>query len=123
MATKLRALLQRNKGRDLFDLAHALDVFDGFNATRVVDCFGLYLQRAKLQVSRAEAENRMFAKLANPAFLTDMRPLLPADQAEKLNETSTKAAFAKVYTHFIVQIPGEPWAKTEAMKQRFGLQG
>jgi len=29
MATKLRALLQRDKGRDLFDLAHALDVFEG----------------------------------------------------------------------------------------------
>src|SRR6266540_2910772 len=29
LATKLRALLQRNKGRDLFDLAHALNVFKG----------------------------------------------------------------------------------------------
>lgn len=121
MATKLRALLQRNKGRDLFDLAHAVDVFNGLDTTRVIDCFSRYLQRAKLQVSRAEAESRMFSKLANPAFLTDMRPLLPADQAEKLNEASTKAAFAKVFTHFIVRIPGEAWAKTEAMKQRFAL--
>ena len=89
-------LLQRNKGCDLFDLAHALDVFGGLNAARVVECFGLYLKQADQRISRAEAENRMFAKLANPAFLTDMRPLLPADQAEKLNETSTNAAFAKV---------------------------
>ena len=28
LATKLRALLQRDKGRDLYDLAHALDVFE-----------------------------------------------------------------------------------------------
>ncbi|TIW52060.1 MAG: nucleotidyl transferase AbiEii/AbiGii toxin family protein, partial [Mesorhizobium sp.] len=28
LATKLRALLQRNKGRDLFDLDHALTVFE-----------------------------------------------------------------------------------------------
>ena len=122
MATKLRALLQRNKGRDLFDLAHALDVFAGLNAARVVECLGLYLKHAELRVSRAEAENRMFAKLANPAFLTDMRPLLPADQAEKLNEASTKTAFAKVFSNFIVRLPGEPWAKSEAMKQRFELQ-
>jgi predicted nucleotidyltransferase component of viral defense system len=122
LTTKLRALLQRNKGRDLFDLAHALDVFGGLNAARVVECFGLYLKQANQRISRAEAENRMFAKLANPAFLTDMRPLLPADQAEKLNEASTKAAFTKVFTHFIVRIPGEPWAKTELMKERFGLQ-
>jgi hypothetical protein len=31
LATKLRALLQRNKGRDLFDLAHALEVFPGLS--------------------------------------------------------------------------------------------
>ena len=103
------------------DLAHAVDVFGGLNAGRVVECFGLYLKQADQRISLAEAENRMFAKLANPAFLTDMRPLLPADQTEKLNEASTKAAFAKVFTHFIVRIPGESWAKTEAMKQRFGL--
>jgi predicted nucleotidyltransferase component of viral defense system len=66
MATKLRALLQRNKGRDLFDLAHALDVFKGLNVIRVVECFGRYLQRSKIQISRAEAEQRMFAKLNNP---------------------------------------------------------
>lgn len=31
LATKLRALLQRNKGRDLYDLAHALQVFDALD--------------------------------------------------------------------------------------------
>ncbi len=29
LATKLRALLQRNEGRDLFDLDYALTVFEG----------------------------------------------------------------------------------------------
>src|SRR5271165_5881056 len=29
LATKLRALLQRNKRRDLYELAHALKVFEG----------------------------------------------------------------------------------------------
>ena len=33
-ATKLRALLQRDKGRDLLDLSHALAVFDGLDASR-----------------------------------------------------------------------------------------
>ena len=31
LATKLRALLQRDKGRDLYDLAHALNEFDGLD--------------------------------------------------------------------------------------------
>ena len=43
LATKLRALLQRNKGRDLFDLIHALAVFDGLDAKRVVDYSQRYL--------------------------------------------------------------------------------
>jgi hypothetical protein len=74
LATKLRALLQRSKGRDLFDLAHGLDVFDGLNAGRVVACFGQYLESSGIRISRAEAEQRMFAKLNNPGFLADMRP-------------------------------------------------
>ena len=75
LATKLRALLQRNKGRDLYDLAHALVVFEGLNTRRVVECLELYLQKAGLRISRAEAEERMFAKLRKPGLLTDLRPL------------------------------------------------
>ena len=39
LATKLRALLQRDKGRDLYDLAHALEVFEGLDAGRTVEIF------------------------------------------------------------------------------------
>jgi len=39
LATKLRALLQRDKGRDLYDLAHALDVFDGLDVNGTVEMF------------------------------------------------------------------------------------
>jgi len=90
LATKLRALLQRDKGRDLFDLAHALDVFDGLNVDRVVACLGLYLQRSHTAISRAEAEMRMFAKLSNPRFLTDMKPLVSATQATGLTEAAAR---------------------------------
>ena len=74
MATKLRALLQRDKGRDLYDLGHALDVFPELKLDRVVECFGLYLKSNKQDIPRNEAERRMFAKWASPTFLTDMRP-------------------------------------------------
>jgi hypothetical protein len=77
LATKLWALLQRDKGRDLFDLAHALDEFEGLDAARLVTCFGAYLEQSGQALTRAQAQVRMFAKLANPRFLTDMRPLLP----------------------------------------------
>ena len=41
-----------------------------------------YLDLAGQTMPRAEAQERMCAKLANPRFLVDMRPLLPAAQVE-----------------------------------------
>jgi predicted nucleotidyltransferase component of viral defense system len=121
LATKLRALLQRDKGRDLFDLAHALDEFKGLDAARLVACFGAYLEQSGLALTRAQAQERMFAKLANPRFLTDMRPLLPAAQSDLLTDDSTKVAFKKVFTQIIDLIPGDPWGRLAEMNDRFGL--
>jgi predicted nucleotidyltransferase component of viral defense system len=121
LATKLRALLQRNKGRDLFDLSHALDVFDGLDKNRVVECFGQYLRASQTPISRAEAEQRMFAKLNNLGFTTDLRPLLAAEQAARLTEASVKQAFTKIFCSLIALIPGERWALTDEMARRFGI--
>jgi predicted nucleotidyltransferase component of viral defense system len=121
LATKLRALLQRDKGRDLYDLAHALDVFERLDAARLVTFFTAYLGQAGQTISRAQAQERMFAKLANPRFLTDMRPLLPAAAAAALTNQSTKEAFRKVLTQIVDRIPGDPWVRVEEMKDRFGI--
>lgn len=123
LATKLRALLQRDKGRDLFDLAHALERFEGLDAARVAALFVRYLEGAGQTISRAQAQQRMFAKLATPRFVLDMRPLLPAAEAEKLTEDSTRELFVNVFTEFIDRLPGDPWARTEEMRRRFGLGG
>lgn len=121
LATKLRALLQRDKGRDLIDLAHASDVFDDLDAARVVACFGQYLGAAGQAISRAQAEERMFAKLENAAFLADVRPLLAADEAEGFDEEAGRAAFQAVFTTFIQRLPGQPWARTDETAKRFGV--
>jgi predicted nucleotidyltransferase component of viral defense system len=121
LATKLRALLQRDKGRDLYDLAHALERFDGLDAARVAALFVLYLEGSGQAISRAQAQERMFAKLANPRFVIDMRPLLPGPEAEKLTEESTKELFVNVFSKFIERIPGDPWARADEMKKRFQL--
>lgn len=121
LATKLRALLQRDKGRDLYDLAHALEVFEGLDADRIVEMFGRYLDLSGQAISRAQAQERMFAKLANPRFLLDMRPLLRADQVEALSEESTAESFSRVFTTLVDRLPGEPWGRTQAMKERFGI--
>ena len=121
LATKLRALLQRDKGRDLYDLAHALEVFEDLDVGRIVEMFARYLGLSGQAISRAQAQERMFAKLANPRFLLDMRPLLPAAQAEALTEESTAASFRRVFTILVDRLPGEPWGRTAATKERFGI--
>ena len=81
MATKIRALLQRNKGRDLVDLAHALDIFPKLDAQRTVDMFVEYVKQKP--IPRWEAEKRMFEKLERPGFLADVHPLLTAEERER----------------------------------------
>ena len=115
LATKLRALLQRDKGRDLFDLARAIAEFQGIDCGKVVACFGKYLAASGQSISRAEAAQRMFAKLDDPSFLADVRPLLSADEAEKFDDDAANAAFSTVFSEFIKRIPGHAWADTPAM--------
>ena len=121
LATKLCALLQRDKGRDLYDLAYALEVFEGLNVERIIKMLGRYLDLSGQAISRAQAQERMFAKLANPRLLLDMRPLLPAAQAEALTEETTADSFRRVFTILVDRLPGEPWGRTPAMKERFGI--
>lgn len=84
LATKLRALLQRNKGRDLYDLANGLEIFGDLDCSHVVNLHARYLADGNVQISRAQAEKRMLAKLARSDYLMDLRisarccpPILP----------------------------------------------
>ena len=106
LATKLRALLQRDKGRDLFDLDHALDALPELNLGRVVELFVRYLDQQDQTISRAEAEQRMLAKFARPDLLGDIRALLTPDRADSLDAAAGRAAFLRVFTNVIALIPG-----------------
>jgi predicted nucleotidyltransferase component of viral defense system len=121
LATKLRALLQRNKGRDLIDLAHALKTFDALDARKVVDLFVRYLAAADTPISRAQAEQRMFEKLDGRDFMADVRPLLAADERDTFDEAAARGAFVTVFDRIIRIIPGAAWARTDEMRGRFRL--
>jgi predicted nucleotidyltransferase component of viral defense system len=121
LATKLRALLQRDKGRDLVDLAKAVALFEGLDAAHIVTLFGKYLSASGQTISRAEAEERMWAKLDDPSFLADVRPLLAADDAEEFDAEAERAAFITVFTEFIKRIPGHAWADTPATAEKFNM--
>lgn len=122
LATKLRALLQRDKGRDLLDLAHGLIVMPGIDPARVAGLLGQYLEGAGQRIPRAEAERRMFGKLSRPGFLADIRPLLAAEEAERLTEAAMTAAFEAVFNQLIALFPGAPWNRSDEMAERFGIR-
>jgi hypothetical protein len=73
--TKLRALLQRRKNRDLFDLDHGLMQL-GLDRDKVVTCLNHFLALEDHPISRAEAEERMLKKLTR-SLTEDIEPLLP----------------------------------------------
>lgn len=104
IGTKLRALYQRRKGRDLFDLYQVLIQNPTLDTSQVVQCFQNYLQKDGLSVSRAEFEENMHHKLENTLFREDILPLLANghlyDQLE---------AYKVVHNQIISKIPGESW--------------
>lgn len=121
IATKLRAMLQRDKGRDLFDLDHALVVLPDLDIDRVIDLFGRYLDLRDQTIGRPEAERRMLAKFARPDLLGDIRALLPADLADTLDDQAGREAFLRVFKDVIERIPGKRWARTDEVAESLGL--
>lgn len=75
LGTKLRALYQRKKGRDLFDLAIALDS-DEVNPQKIVDIFYKYMGHGGHTVSRQQFEDNITDKLQDDNFTSDISPLL-----------------------------------------------
>jgi len=75
LATKLRALYQRRKGRDLFDLAHALRMLP-VDSNVVVKTFEKYLETEGNRISASDFRINMAAKLKHPGFARDCDPIL-----------------------------------------------
>ena len=109
--TKLRALLQRNKNRDLFDLNAGLLQL-GPSCDRVIACFQHYLAQQGQSISRANAEERMLRKL-NGSLTEDIAPLLPAGVT--FDAAAAIAAFGRVWAELIARIPGDSWKSTQGV--------
>jgi predicted nucleotidyltransferase component of viral defense system len=103
LATKMRALYQRKKGRDLFDLWHALTTTSS-NLQSVVDCFLHYMKQEGHKVSRAEFEQNLIEKLNNATFTEDVQPLLITGTVFDFRK-----AAEQVLSQLLPLMPGEPW--------------
>ena len=110
LGTKLRALYQRKKGRDLFDLSISSKQFPDLQIAQVIDCFHYYLSKEGNKVSRAEFEANIHEKISDPFFLQDIIPLLPADVTSAYDLQSAHDLFQQ---KFLNLLPGDPWKKRD----------
>lgn len=105
LGTKLRALYQRKKGRDLFDLWHA---FNGSGCTpeadRLIAAFLKYMEDGGHTISRALFEQNLIEKRGDSQFAGDIRLLLTSDA-----DWDFDRAFDFVMDTLISRLPGDPW--------------
>jgi len=75
LGTKLRALYQRRKGRDLFDLLLGLTAGKA-QPELIAHCFRRYMEASGLRVSSKEYRLNMDQKMTHPDFIHDTDDLL-----------------------------------------------
>ncbi len=98
LATKLRALYQRRKGRDLFDVWLGLTE-GGANALMIVTLFKKYMAAENQTIDSRTYEANMQDKMRHAGFLSDLKSLLPAKTKYDASE-----AFALLQRQIIEQL-------------------
>lgn len=103
LGTKLRALYQRKKGRDLYDFASAFERASA-DDEQVVRSFQAYMQIVGGTVTRAQFEANLAAKMDDAAFREDVVPLLREGVTYDADAT-----YRLVVERLISRLEGEPW--------------
>jgi predicted nucleotidyltransferase component of viral defense system len=77
LGTKLRALYQRRKGRDLFDLHKAITTHENLNISNLIKCYLEYIRFSTGQVPNPKQfMDNMEAKMKDNEFLGDITGLI-----------------------------------------------
>jgi len=103
MASKLRALYQRRKGRDLFDLWYVVNE-NLIDADQVISVFNYCSKYDQQAISRAMFEQNLYLKEQNRDFITDISILLATGKNWHFNE-----AAEVVRKTLLNKLEGEPW--------------
>lgn len=99
MGTKLRALYQRRKGRDLFDLWH-VSKHGLIDINKVIEIFGQYCMHNNTMITKDEFIKNLELKRNNENFHLDMNSLLPFDANWNFEE-----AYEHVIENIINKLP------------------
>ncbi|HET8866632.1 MAG TPA: nucleotidyl transferase AbiEii/AbiGii toxin family protein [Gracilimonas sp.] len=96
LGTKLRALYQREKGRDLFDLHYALENLD-IDVNKIIECFHAYMEHEDNKAPSArEFELNLEEKMQDDEFTGDIMALLRPEI-----EYDQEQAYTKVMNEII----------------------
>ena len=107
MATKLCALYQRSKGRDLFDLwlVHQHNLID---VDKTIAIFNEFCQKTNANITRALFEENLQGKFKDSSFRNDMRALLSPTFQWDFDKT-----YYEVMKNFICHLRGNSWKSLE----------
>lgn len=107
MGTKMRALYQRLKGRDLFDLWLGITTLN-MDCEKVVAAFNQYNKANNIAISRAEFEKNLMLKMKNYDFIADVKILL----SDGINWQPEKA-YSMIMNSLVTKLSGLPWKEAE----------
>lgn len=111
LATKLRALYQRRKGRDLFDLWKSRELSPDYS--KVAKMCVEYFHRSKKVLYQGHFFKNLGEKLKDPVFVNDLGPLLhPAAHYDL--QTAADFVKEKIFLH----VPESKSAKKKQRSQR-----
>jgi len=106
MATKLRALYQRKKGRDLFDFFAVIKEVGTLDLEQILICFEHYMHLCNTKVTKAQFQQNLEQKRKSKIFNADMRALLP----ENIScEYDVEWTYQYLFDQILSLLPGEPW--------------
>ncbi len=103
LGTKFRALYQRKKGRDLFDLWYALEQ-GSVSVEALIRCFQRYMAEGGHAVARALFEANLHEKALRRDFRRDTEPLLRPGLKWNFDE-----ALRAVLDQLVSRLPGDAW--------------
>jgi predicted nucleotidyltransferase component of viral defense system len=101
LATKLRALYQRKKGRDLYDFWFVVAQIQDLDIDAIINIFEHYMHKDNATISRLDFENNLFNKKSDIVFNRDIQPLLSVDQRARYDH---EKAYEIVLNKFIIKM-------------------
>lgn len=101
LGTKLRALYQRKKGRDIYDIWYAVMKLPNLDIEKTLDAFERYMSFSQASVLRSEFEKNLLFKKKNKVFRQDIFSLLSNEQ---INDYDLEKAYRITCSAFIDKI-------------------